>query len=584
MKLLFNAFKVRLLRQFFNIGPYLYMFLSKHTNFPNDLQPPSPVDSTNENYSNVSKEMIVAKYINPSTDMSIVIPKIEWSTNTIFTEYTHKNSMYDKNFYVAVSSGTTYDVFKCLFNNANTPSTFSPSLVETSASDDIYETADGYIWKYMYSSNNATYNKFSTQEFMPVSVNPDVSSNAVNGSIDVVKTLYGGSNYDSVTSGLFASLSVEGNNLVYALDPTLSSSNTGFYNGSAIKIVTGTGAGQQKEIVSYNVTGASRLIKVDSPFSTALDDTSSYEISPRVGLIGDGIGFQARALVNTSINNAIYKIEITNRGAGYTYANPVIFANTGGFSNAAVIETVISPSGGHGYDPVYELGAKHLCISTTFNSKDGSNLNKLFDVNNFRSIGVINRPLFSNVHIEYENSAGTFRTGDTLVQPSTNASGTIASVNSSIIALTNVFRHFYYTSNTYIQTSDNSANANIVSVRNNASSNLTSEMIYSDQTVTFNITGSSGDFILDEVVTSSSIEQSSAFVYFANSSVVKVTNVKGTFLDTITGLTSGSVASIASIKPSDFVPNSGELLYIENIPPINKFEDQTETIKTIIEF
>lgn len=584
MKLLFNTFKVRLLRQFFAIGPYIYMFLSKHTNFVNDLDPPQPSDSTLEGYSNVSKEMIVAKYINPALDMSIVIPRIEWTTNTIFTEYTHKNTVFGENFYVAVPSGTSYDVFKCLFNNANTPSTFSPSLVETSPSDDIYETADGYVWKYMYSSNNASFEKFSTQEFMPVSVDANVSANAVNGSIDIVKTNYGGSNYDSVTSGLFASLSVEGNNLVHALDPTLSSSNTGFYNGSAIKIVSGTGAGQQKRIVSYTVTGASRLVEIDSNFTTPLDGTSGYEISPRVEMIGDGSGFQARALVNTSVNNTIYKIEITNRGQGYTHAQPVIFANTGGFSNAAVLEAVISPFGGHGFDPVNELGAKHLCISTTFNSKDGSNLNKLFDTNDFRSIGVINRPLFSNVHIEYENAQGSFSTGDILQQPATNAYGTIVAVNTSVISLTNVFKHFYYGPNTYIRTSDNSANANIVRVNNNSSSNLISEMIYTDQTVTFNISGSSGDFIPDEVVTSSSIDQSNAFVYFANSSVVKVTNVRGTFTGSITGLTSGSVASLTSIKPSDFVPNSGELLYIENISPINKYEDQTETIKTIIEF
>lgn len=585
MRTITSFFKVRLLRNFISFNPFTFLFLGKHTPFASDIQPPTPLDNTKDVFSDIHLNSICAKAIIPQTDMSIVIPRIEWVSNTVYFQYRHDSDLSDKNFYVAVNDSGSRDVFKCIFNANGSPSVHPPSLSETSASDDVYETADGYVWKYMYSANSSVFDKFSTVEFMPVLENANVSSNAVNGSIDFVGVTSGGSNYDSITNGAFQTISVGGNNLIYAIDPITSSPNTNFYNGSAIKIVTGVGAGQQRVVNTFTVVGSTKTVTLNQPFTTTPDSTSRYEISPRVILTGDGSNFEARALVNTSNQNSIYKIEIADRGYNYTYATPIIIANTGGVSNSAVLDPIFSPPSGHGFDAAYELGAKHLCISTTFNSQDSTNNGKVIDKNDFRTFGIIGRPLYSNVHVVYQTSNGSFQNGDVLIQPSTNAQGTIVASNSSTIELTNVSGDFFNTSNNFIRTSNNSANATLVRVNNNGSANLFNRAVYFDLTTTFNLSGITGQFLEDEVITgTSNVASSNAVVYFSNSSVLKATSVKGVFGNTITGVTSGAVATISTTTPSDFVRNSGQVLYIENTPPITKYDGQTETIKTIIEF
>lgn len=573
------------MRNFISFNPFTFLFLGKHTPFASDVEPPTPLDNTKDTFSDIYTNSFSAKSIFPSSDMSIVIPRIEWSSNTVYNQYRHDSNLTGTNYYVAVNDSGNRDVFKCIFNANGFPSIHPPSLSETSASDDVYETADGYVWKYMYSANTTIFDKFSTVDFMPVLENANVSSNAVNGSIDFVGVTSRGSNYDSVTNGAFQTISVGGNNLIYAIDPITSSPNTNFYNGSAIKIVSGVGAGQQRVVTSFTVVGSNKTVLLNQPFSTTPDSTSRYEISPRVIMVGDGSNFEARALVNTSNQNSIYKIEIANRGSNYTHATPIIVANTGGISNSAILDPIFSPPGGHGFDAAYELGSKHLCISTTFNSQDVTNGGKIINENDFRTFGIIGRPLFSNVHVRYASSNGTFESGDVLIQPSTNAQGVVVSSNSSTIELTRVLGHFYPTTNNFITTSNSSATAVLTQVNNNGSANLSSQATYFDMTTTFNLSGISGEFIEDEVITgTSNTASSNAVVYFANSTVVKATAVKGSFGNTITGVTSGAVATVNSVTPPDFVKNSGQVLYIENTSPITKYEGQTETFKTIIEF
>ena len=92
-------------------------------------------------------------------------------------------------------------------------------------------------------------------------------------------------------------------------------------------------------------------------------------------------------------------------------------------------------------------------------------------------------------------------------------------------------------------------------------------------------------FIEDEVVTGTgNTATSNATLYRANSSVIHLTNVKGTFSGTLTGANSGATASITTVRPGDFVVGSGDIVYIENITAINKNAGQTEKIKAVIEF
>jgi len=64
-------------------------------------------------------------------------------------------------FYVITSD---FNVYKCISNADNTPSTFMPSTTST----DVITMPDGYIWKFMYTIPISLRNRFLTTEWMPV--------------------------------------------------------------------------------------------------------------------------------------------------------------------------------------------------------------------------------------------------------------------------------------------------------------------------------------------------------------------------------------------------------------------------------
>jgi hypothetical protein len=264
-----------------------------------------------------------------------------------------------------------------------------------------------------------------------------------------------------------------------------------------------------------------------------------------------------------------------------------ISGNTGGVTNTATAEAIISPRGGHGSDPINELGGRYLCITTTFSTTDAEANNKVLDTNKFRAIGILSNPSMSNIQISYTSSTGTFTDGETITQTNTNATGKIVSSTANTITLTNVSRHFRTgnSSVNYIVGGTSGILAEVTAVRNNGSANLAGNVAYACQLTKLNVSSLTGAFTTNEVVTlSGNSATSNAYVYFANSSQVWLTHVNGTIGSNITSLTSGTTAPIDSVVPPDIIYGSGDILYMENFSPINKAAGQTETIKAIIEF
>lgn len=196
---------------------------------------------------------------------------------------------------------------------------------------------------------------------------------------------------------------------------TAVSSNTNFYTGCSLYIQSGKGAGQLKTITGYSVSGLARVVTVDSPFTVVPDFTSNYYIAPAVNIIGDGTGAQAISTINQT-SNSVSSVTIINRGSNYSYANVSIQGNSGITSNtftSANTRAIISPLGGHGANVVSELNAKNMCFSAAFaNTENG----KIPTDTNYRKIGIIADPLFSNVSITIANSSGGYQIGETLTQ------------------------------------------------------------------------------------------------------------------------------------------------------------------------
>jgi hypothetical protein len=561
-----------------------YIFAGKHTPYPSgDTTIPVITNNVNETLYNAYTEMVFGKRVTPS-DVLPVAPRYDWTTNTNYAAYRSNEDLTDKQYYVCVNGGASFHIFKCLDNNGNTASVIQPDVTQTTPDDTFYSTSDGYVWKYMYSMNSTTFNRFATTNYMPVVANTQVSGNAVSGAIDVVTLSFAGSNYNSYLSNTFIStdLRVGGDPLRYNIANTASSSNN-FYLNSFMYIVDGTGSGQGRKIVDYTVVGVSKTVTLSEAFTTSPDTTSQYEITPFVLITGDGEGAEARAIVNNSTSNTIHQIEIISRGQGYTYATAVVTGNTGGVSNAAVLEVVLGPKGGHGSNPEYELGCSALALSVNFaNSESGT----IPAVNDYRTVGLIKDPLFANVVLTVGSPTGTFNVGQVITQANTGAQGVVTEWDSiNTLSLTNV-SGIFLTGNSSVNLLTETYSGSTATLASYQINGQAKNFSTFDQRYRFTFTPIDGVFTLDESVYQTDVQLANAVFHSNTSANVYLTHVLGTLNtgNAIIGQSSGASANLLFSYPPDLVVGSGEVLYVENENPISRSISQSETIKIILQF
>lgn len=394
-----------------------YVFAGQPSSWPgSDSNVAAPTDSPSQ-FVNLYQNMVFGKKIT-SADVIPMINRNDWVSGIVYTNYDQDTSnLFDTNFYAVVNSISQYHIFKCLDNNNGTNSIYPPQFSETSAEDEFYQTADGYQWKYMYTIDKNTYDKFTTSDFIPIIPNANVSGNAIPGAIDVIRVQANGAFYNNFLSGQFNNqdIQVGGVSTIYSITNTASSSN-GFYNGAYLVLTEGTGKGQFKTIDDYRVIGTAKEVLLDSAFQIVPDTTTQWQISPSVLITGDGKQSSncfARALINTSSSNSVYAIEILERGQGYSFASANVVASPlAPVANVAFLKVIIPPYGGHGFDPEAELGATRVGFSVTLANSEG---NTISTNNDYRTIGILVNPLFSNVEILTLDSTGASGANGTFV-------------------------------------------------------------------------------------------------------------------------------------------------------------------------
>ncbi len=556
-----------------------YVFAGRHTPYAGGDETIPNLTNTNDTVNiDPYKLMVFGKKVS-NNDVKVMIPRYDWVSNTVYTAYSGNTDISVNNYYAVVNAVSSFHVFKVLGNNNGAPSTISPNFNDTGADDEFYSTSDGYVWKYMYTIDSSSFTKFATDEYVPVIPNANVSGNAVSGSIDVVLVDYAGSNYNTYLSNTFISsdLTIGGDPTIFTIANNAVASNS-FYDNSYIYIKGGTGLGQIRKIVDYTVIGNQKKITVDSGFSITPDITSVYEITPSVLFEGDGTGAIARALVNTNSSNSISGIEIIERGAGYTYATTTILGNTGGVSNAASVYVVLGPKGGHGKDPEFELGGKYLGISVTFANNESGTIPVS---NDYRTIGLLKDPLFANVTLTIATPTGVFTDNEVVTQTDSNATGIVKGSTTTTVAVSNVTGIFV--TNKIITGGTSGATANAISyVINDQAKDFNTF----DNRERYTYTAGSGTFVEDEKVFQLDVATANAYYHSNDANYYYLTDLRGVLNtgNTMIGVNSGASITLNSRLPSDIVQGSGEVLYIENVDPIERSVSQSESIKLILKF
>lgn len=229
---------------------------------------------------------------------------------------------------------------------------------------------------------------------------------------------------------------------------------------------------------------------------------------------GDGSNLEVSPVI---VNNKIESYNITNKGSLYRFANLNIISAVG---SGAVARPIISPKGGHGYDPVSELGALYVMINGRMEFEEGNG-----DIpigQDFRTVGIIKDPLLNNGSIA-----------------ETTTLNTNYSVN--VINVTGTFTN--------------------------------------DEFVTSNITLANAYVVVAKATTTNR-----AFLRYIQSDGFTNNYTRFNVGERITGMSSGATGIVRNVYDPEVKHDTGDIIYIENLTKIERSADQSEIVHMVIKF
>lgn len=545
---------------------YYNFALARTTAWTDEESPETAYDS--QKYINQFRNNILfTQKVNPS-DVCNLIRREDWASGTIYDayddDYSENNpapsgatTLTDAKFYVYTTS--TNRVYKCI-DNRNAAgivikSTDEPNLTIT----DIFQTDEGYKWKFMYEVSEADQNKFLDTQYIPVRklTTDSPAYGTLVGEVKSITVTNGGAGYTSAPTvyiqgdgtGARASATINESGEVVSVDIDSENGETFEGLGYTFAFIQFEGGGDEED-ENFRVAEAIVTLGDADPENTvlqkAVEDAAIEGTIERiliedggrdyvagdtfVKITGDSVLSTDQATATVTIaegTGTITAIKVDDVGANYNYAD-ITFVDSNGdeihtaeddLSKKATARAIISPIHGHGSNPVRELFSTTVGIVSSLS--DNTNRDLMVD-NDFRQIG-----LMKNIYDYDEQNIWREATGTTCF---------IANVSSS----------------------DNYAIDDII--------------------VTDEGDADEGRFRVIQIVESTATE--GTFDIYLQSIIPNIKNasVLKNVTQDISSLT------INSVKDPEISTAYGEVIYIENRTSIARSTDQVETIKAIVQF
>ena len=324
-----------------------------------DATPPTPNDDVTSEFYNYD-DMLGAKIIT-SSDVSHVIPRRNWTTGTTYDMYEHNISssnaansgatnLFDSTFFVMNSSNAVYKVIE---NDGATASTVEP----TSTSNSIFETSDGYRWKYMYSLTSSEALNFMSTDFIHVSTDSTVSAAAVDGALDTILVVSGGSSFTTSSGSTISGIPIRGDGSSGVASVTISSgaitaaevttAGTGYTfayirdadiiaatnaggagSGSNLNVIIppkgGHGSNAVKELGGFFVMINKSLVGVEGTSDIGVGNDFR-----RIGLLRDPTNFGTSTVASATTRRQIYAFKFASVSGTFTADEEINQASTG---------------------------------------------------------------------------------------------------------------------------------------------------------------------------------------------------------------------------------------------------------------
>ena len=209
---------------------------------------------------------------------SLVVPRNNWSNGRIYSQYDDRVAGYPTNpYYVKTENNQVYVVLEV---GRNKQGVAQPSTVEPTGSNlHSFRTADGYLWKFMYTISAADAEDFMSSNFMPVKKQGATDSNSTG-----IELKQADVQNSAVANQVLSIIVTDG--------------GTGYTTGvpPTVTITSPTGNGAAATATIDSATGTVSKITLDADSST-VKHGSNYTTATVTLTGGAGTGAAARAVL-----------------------------------------------------------------------------------------------------------------------------------------------------------------------------------------------------------------------------------------------------------------------------------------------
>ena len=446
---------------------------------PSDNDPPVNEDTV-RNDTDFWRSAVAHKRIHRE-DVSIVVRRYDWTPGVVYTPSDDQKDLFDdftpSPFYVLVDEERVY---KCIDNFGGAKSTVAPTHTDSSIRKladgyrwkflyQIPESKRKFLTR--AKSNSIGYMPVEFVEYLRVNderiLQWNIQQDAVDGEIAYVRmnrevqpfvvsdrcVFPSGSN--EVVTSAFA-----GSTGVTIASPFLFF-NVDYYKDMVLSIDNNAGRGQRRVITGYYPTGGgnSAFVTLDSPLAFGLSggvNASKFSIVPNIRINGDGSAYRNtnnpyRTTAEVSVRfggtadtdlwrqtdgddtgrtdcqtyyettKFVDSIEVVDGGKDYTFADLEYVRGltlpSGKMNIEDLATPIMSPPGGHGSNPVKELGASSIMIVKEYVSNEGGAVST---ENDYRQFALLLDPLLQEKQVRLSffqpGLTGTFAVGGTATQ------------------------------------------------------------------------------------------------------------------------------------------------------------------------
>lgn len=371
------------------------------------------VNAVNSQYSvnQFLENTLFGKKILPS-DVKFMIKYHAWQKDQVYVQYDDQVNLEGQRFYAVVGPNNNdsgdYRVYKCLSNNNGAASTVPPNFNPVTVNQ-IYRTADGYVWKFMYVLSVPEFEAYNASGYIPLVGNFEIdptanTNNIVTGSeiSDIfVENFIDNNGYPYLDAPGSIIAGPPGNDSTILLRSDFLSKQSDYYSGMSLYISNiADNTAYVYEIVSYtwnNSTSRGTVLVKGDPRGDGIVQNSGFSILPRIEITGDGSGAVA---IPRIVNGNITNVQVLESGSGYhnvqaTVVDPLYDFDPAGSNSIdvrAVLRPVLSPRGYHNYNLIDEMHCRHVLLYGYITEADN---NKIGATNTYSVIGVVKNPTFT---------------------------------------------------------------------------------------------------------------------------------------------------------------------------------------------